>query len=72
MLHVYFVKLQEFSFIMEYVPEKKLKKSNYEDFSRELERIKTTQQAIKKYMFKKNMRIGIFWIDCEKYLHKCL
>lgn len=23
-------------------------------------------------MFKKTMRIGIFWVDCEKYLQKCL
>ena len=42
MLNVYFLKLQEFSFIMEYVPEKKLKKSTYEDFSRELDRIRKT------------------------------
>jgi hypothetical protein len=72
MLQVYFAKLQEFSFLMKYNVEDKLKKSNYEDFSRELNKLVAAKEGINKYMFKRRLRVGIFWLDCEKYLQRCL
>ena len=53
MLVIYGQKLQELTAFHEYHPEKIMKKASYEHFAKELDKLKSVEEGINKYMFKK-------------------
>ena len=53
MLVLYLQKLQELTYFHEYHPEKKLKKASFEEFNKELDKLKSVEEGVARLMFKR-------------------
>lgn len=61
-------KLREFEHILEYNIEKNLKKGTFEEYSKELDKLIAIRTDMDKYMFKKYLKLGVFYVNIESYL----
>ena len=51
---------------------KNLKKASFEDFAKELRRLKNKQRDLEKILFKSNIRAGIFYVNVDQVKAICL
>ena len=68
LLFVYVDKLKEFESVMDYNIEKKLKKGSFDEYAKELDKLVTMREEMEKYMFKKQLKLGIFYLNIEHFL----
>lgn len=70
-LDVYMTKLREFEHVLDYSIEKNLKKGSFEEYSKELDKLIAIRNDMEKYMFKRKIRIGVFYLDITAFQEKC-
>ena len=51
---------------------KSLKKASFEDFAKELRRMKNKQNELEKILFKSNIRVGLFYVNVDQVKAICL
>ena len=72
---LYVNKILDFQSVMKLSIEnmrKNLKKASFEDFAKELRRLKNKQRDLEKILFKSNIRAGIFYVNVDQVKAICL
>lgn len=52
--------------------DRRIKKGAFDEYAKELDRLIILKGDFKKYMFKKYLRIGVFYVNLEAYHNKLL
>ncbi|CAD8148668.1 unnamed protein product [Paramecium octaurelia] len=71
LFNVYFEKLNEFESILDYDIEKRLKKGSFEEYAKELDKLIMIREDMQKYMFKKKLKLGFYYLNVEQYQQLC-
>lgn len=50
---------------MDYDIEKKLKKGSFDEYAKELDKLILIREDMQKYMFKKKLKLGFYYLNVE-------